>query len=729
MTGFKHICGTEIKMKIRIGDMPAITELKIGGGNGRDIYGSNSRYLTKNGKPILPVMGEFHYSRYAADEWEDEILKMQAGGIRILATYVFWIHHEEEKGEFDFSKNRDIRRFLEICKKVNMPVWLRIGPWAHGECRNGGFPDWLVEELGDNGFGTVARTDSEPYLSYVRNFWQRLSEETKGQMYKDGGAVIGIQLENEYCHVGGPKDKSEGERHIMTLKALARELGFDVPYYTTTSWGGAVSIYNETLPVFGGYVDAPWEGHINEMPASENFLITPPDEEAKMDNPYLTAELGGGLQVTAHRRTYPFARDIEAQSLCMLAAGANLLGYYMYHGGFNPDGNGENKYSTYQESKATNYFNDLPIKGYDFEAPIRESGRLNESYHRLKKLHLLINSFEERLAPAAAYFPDELPSGAEDMKTPRISARYNHDTGEGFLFVNNHQRLRKMDDIRNLDVRLELADGTDILIRDINCKSGECAVIPFGLRIGESRLLSTNAMLLAQAGGKYFFYYDSKNFPNEPYFDFDTKNHGDIVLLTKEQAENAYIFNDKLYISENPIYQKDGKLYMLTDGSGDFRAYGRAVKVSVYAEECGSAEKEKLLETADKYNDYPADEACAAYNIRLDYEYKEEFLKDAALNEIYLNISFGGDKAQLFDGDRLIDDWFSNGDEWYVALKRYGYPKKLKLVVYPYKEEVYYDLQRKKGCRLLSAAIQAEYKVEIDAACGKGKNEEYRLHL
>lgn len=32
-----------------------------------------------------------------------------------------------------------------------MKVWLRIGPWAHGECRNGGFPDWLVKkESGEN---------------------------------------------------------------------------------------------------------------------------------------------------------------------------------------------------------------------------------------------------------------------------------------------------------------------------------------------------------------------------------------------------------------------------------------------------------------------------------------------------------------------------------------------------------------------------------------------------
>ena len=33
----------------------------------------NSRYLSLDGTPWLPVMGEFHYSRYPEAEWEREI--------------------------------------------------------------------------------------------------------------------------------------------------------------------------------------------------------------------------------------------------------------------------------------------------------------------------------------------------------------------------------------------------------------------------------------------------------------------------------------------------------------------------------------------------------------------------------------------------------------------------------------------------------------------------------
>lgn len=116
---------------------------------GRDAAGNlyqvdNIGFL-KNGKRFFPIMGEFHYSRWEKENWESELLKMKAGGLQIVATYVFWIHHEEKKGEWDFSGRRDLRAFLETCQRCGMQVWLRIGPWAHGECRNGGFPDWLVE--------------------------------------------------------------------------------------------------------------------------------------------------------------------------------------------------------------------------------------------------------------------------------------------------------------------------------------------------------------------------------------------------------------------------------------------------------------------------------------------------------------------------------------------------------------------------------------------------------
>lgn len=106
---------------------------------GKEVYSYNSECLTCNDRPILPIMGEFHFSRYPEGEWKTALKKMQQGGVDIVAAYVFWIHHEEAEGEWDFSGRRNLKAFLNCCQEAGMKVWLRIGPWAHGECRNGGF--------------------------------------------------------------------------------------------------------------------------------------------------------------------------------------------------------------------------------------------------------------------------------------------------------------------------------------------------------------------------------------------------------------------------------------------------------------------------------------------------------------------------------------------------------------------------------------------------------------
>lgn len=94
-----------------------------------------------NGQPMLPVMGEFHYARFPETEWRKELLKMKAGGINIIASYIFWIHHEEIEGKYNWEGRRNLRKFIELCRELDLMFVLRIGPWCHGEARNGGFPE------------------------------------------------------------------------------------------------------------------------------------------------------------------------------------------------------------------------------------------------------------------------------------------------------------------------------------------------------------------------------------------------------------------------------------------------------------------------------------------------------------------------------------------------------------------------------------------------------------
>ena len=665
----------------------------------KEVYSYNSEYLTCNARPILPIMGEFHFSRYPEGEWKTAIKNMQQGGVDIVATYVFWIHHEEAEGEWDFSGRRNLKAFLSCCQEAGMKVWLRIGPWAHGECRNGGFPDWLVEK--EKRGKLSLRTDDPQYLKYVDLFFTKIAEQADGYMHKDDGPVIGIQIENEYGHAGGPSDREEGMAHMRTLRAMAEKKGLTAPYFSATGWGGAY-VPENFLPVLGGYVDAPWANHTHELAASENFLFQPFHDDANIASdfaegqsgftfdtskfPYLTAELGGGLQVTARRRTYPYPEDIEAQTICMLGAGANLIGYYMYHGGVNPDG----QYTTLQESKATGYANDLPVKSYDFQTCLRENGLPSESYYRLRKHHIFIKNTEELLAPAKVYLPDNIPEpmGAEDMETLRAAFRYNKTADCGFLFINNHQRKRKMTEKQitpEAPLKFAVPSGEgekkQIIFDRLCVRTDAILVLPYNLPVviqgEELRLCRTNASFLGCFGEIYYFYTEED--PENVYFEWiDGKDHaGAVKILTTHDAEHFLYTGD----------EDGGKVSLLPD-----------LKFT----EAGEVQMKDTGQAAESIQNVYGRTEPEVYELTLKYGKRPA---DTLTEDVWLELDFGGDCARLYQDGKLLDDWFSNGELWRVALKRYGYPTKLTLELDPFKPDVYYDLPPKKENRLAGARL------------------------
>ena len=124
------------------------------------------------------MMGEFHYARYPREYWEESLLKMKAAKVSIVAAYVFWIHHGEIEGEWNWSGDRALRELAVLCARHDLYLFLRIGPWVHGECRNGGFPDWLPQR------GPVLRDDYPVYLDYVEKFYTRFTGRLKATSSK-----------------------------------------------------------------------------------------------------------------------------------------------------------------------------------------------------------------------------------------------------------------------------------------------------------------------------------------------------------------------------------------------------------------------------------------------------------------------------------------------------------------------------------------------------------------
>ena len=66
-------------------------------------------------------------------------------------------------------------------------------------------------------------------------------------MHKDGGPVIGIQIENEYGHAGGPSDREEGMAHMHTLRAMAEEKGLREPLILLGTTAFVVNVKNNKV--------------------------------------------------------------------------------------------------------------------------------------------------------------------------------------------------------------------------------------------------------------------------------------------------------------------------------------------------------------------------------------------------------------------------------------------------------------------------------------------------
>lgn len=226
-------------------------------------YGANTLYFTRDGKPYLPVAGELHFSRLPRECWRRELLKMKDCGLNMVSTCVFWNFHEERKGQFDFSKDNDIAHFLSICREIDMPCILRIGPWDHGEVVYGGFPKRINRM-------PRKRKNNAAYLKEVEDFWRGLYKETAE--YFDGETVVGIQLENEY---------TGSTEHIRTLRRIAERIGFKAPFFTMTAWPSNQPD-NEFLPMVGGYPDAPWSLGKKALKPNNRFAIMPGRTEAEI---------------------------------------------------------------------------------------------------------------------------------------------------------------------------------------------------------------------------------------------------------------------------------------------------------------------------------------------------------------------------------------------------------------------------------------------------------------
>lgn len=615
--------------------------------------------LIVDGKRVVPAMGEVHYSRIPDDEWEAEVKKMKEGGVTIIATYVFWNHIEEQEGIFRWDGQRNLRRFIEICQQEGLPVVLRLGPFCHGEVRNGGIPDWVFTK------GCKTRDENPVFLSFVERLYRQIFTQLQGLQWKDGGPVMAAQFDNEYRGHGS---------YLMALKRIAQKIGFDLPFYTRTGWPELATPvpFGEMLPLYGDYADGFWERSIEETAGnyykafnfkafrSSTAIATEQLGEQKErlnkgdeQYPYFTCELGGGMMTAYHRRPYIYPEDAYSMAVVKLGSGSNLLGYYMYHGGTNPEG------LTYlnetQRTVATNY-NDLPVKTYDFQAPLNEFGQKNPQYYLLRKLHLFMQDWGGVLAPMEAGFPCSQDIARGDDSFLRWS--YRAKDGSGFIFINNYERLQNVSAKKN--VKLE---ACGVKLPQLTIPAGTICIFPVNIE----GIKYATAQLVAKRNGKVYLE-QIKGIPT-------TLAIGHKVLK-----------NLKPKGPETPVYKN---YYLLTSEQAGrlFLEEAAHLDIAINAPIINKVKKAGALRTitmgVNKVAEEPVDEdfeQATVYTIDLPAVSGEGRL---------LNIEYRGDVARLYADGQLIDDNFYNGRPFQYALWRLPKEcKQLELRILPLQKDM-----------------------------------------
>jgi len=666
-----------------------------------------SQSIELNGKPLILVAGEMHPGRTDEAAWEESILKMKAGGLNTVSFYILWNAIEPDPGQFDFTGNRNIRKFVELCAKHGMYVWLRPGPFCNSESLAGGLPQWLFGEPVNE------RSNDPGYLSYVARLFWEIGQQLHGLMFRDGGPVIAIQLENEYAHAtpywefpypgaGGGNRGSDGESHMMKLKELATQGGLIAPLYTCTAWGGAPVPIGEFLPTYGCYsflgntgptVASTFPDYRNELPEKSQY-------------PLAFCELGGGSPPQAGWRPAIPPESVEASLFTRVAVGGSITAIYMYHGGINPLG----KHGYLNVSPGFN------TMSYDFQAPIGEFGRIKPSFYQTRPFQQFLCDFPDLLVPTVPVWEGKTvePGNTTDL---RYIARTNGDSG--FLFLSNFQDKLVLPDRTGVRAELKLKNETLFIpemASGLVLKSGVMAALPFNLTMEGARLKYATAQLMSKVdcnGHRMFVFFSPIGMATEFVFDAAgvkqiegipavpsgstlkvsvaepgtgakfvvTPANGtafSVLVLTRRQAEHCLKLKDlwgaeSLVLSEDDLMSDGETLRVSAVGTanlsfsifpkpnweltgptgllagipeGVFTRYALALPKCEIKANVQNVTNEKVLV-----------KVC-----------KAEFEN---ANDIFLRVDYLGDRGWAFIDGTLVADNFNHGIPWEIGLKRW----------------------------------------------------------
>ncbi|KAK8782256.1 hypothetical protein V5799_016401 [Amblyomma americanum] len=319
----------------------------------------NKTFL-KDGEPFRYVAGEMHYFRVPKPYWKDRLHKIKMAGLNAVSFYIEWSGHEPEPGEYNFEDMYDLKSFLDEVQAEGLLAVARPGPYICGERDNGGLPYWLLRQ---NRL-MIYRTMDKTFISAVDSWFDKLLPILEPYLYKNGGPIFAVQVENEYGHYDRC-DKAYME-HLLTV--LEAHLGKDVVYYrtdfTTTKKYECDKVRD--IIVAGNFKASPdIEESLNTMKEAN------PQPAPMVVGEYYT----GWMDYWGWKHSTSSADAIVETYTDLMKRGASVT-FYMFVGGTN---------FGFKAAKADSY----PLTtSYDYGAPVTESGDIRPIYHAIRDVTL-----------------------------------------------------------------------------------------------------------------------------------------------------------------------------------------------------------------------------------------------------------------------------------------------------------------------------------------------------
>jgi hypothetical protein len=416
-------------------------------------------FLLIDNKPRFLFGGDFSYLRVPESCWEERLLKLKACGMNTVTFYCPWLCHEPEKGQWNFNGNCNLARFIDLIHQHGLFAILRMGPFVHGEHRNGGLPQWLIDELGER-----TRTNDPDYLEYARKWYEKLLEIAVPRLCTNGGPIILLQLENELGSAGckgddiarGSSDIQENVKHLKYYIDLVKNAGVNVPIIDINKIPEKEKIIPNYIISGGGYP-------VNCFGTDGDLS---PFNTRLWDNherPNVTIETGSGMfaryyDCPPYRNTNGFqgplveSELVEALVHQNIAEGANGVNVFVFFDG--------QEYGPYDESM-------LSPAGYNFQAPVTCVGSLRDSYKKLKKIGWFTRAFEQSLLRSQ---PNPGWARAVSYGIPHPGVNTGGDLFEGYgqeredLDYVSH--IKKIDSLARTTTGLNLSESNFLFMRN-----------------------------------------------------------------------------------------------------------------------------------------------------------------------------------------------------------------------------------------------------------------------